>query len=79
VALDFSPVGMAAEALRRDEVGGYDASLATRPEWMGPLADALAAVPPIEEEYYYSLTGRLETIAHAVDILVELERQRRES
>jgi hypothetical protein len=78
VELRFFPTGMAAEALRSGEVEGYDASFATRPEWTGPLEEALAAMPPVEESYYYSLTGRFETLEHAVDVLVELERQKRE-
>jgi len=76
--LRFYPVGMAAEALRGDEVEGYDASFATRDDLMGPLEQALESVPPVDEAYYYSLTGRLETLAHALDILVELERRTRE-
>jgi hypothetical protein len=32
-------------------------------------------VPPVEEAYYYSLTGRLETLAHAVEVLTELKRR----
>jgi hypothetical protein len=78
VDLRFYPVGMAAEALRLDEVEGYDAVFATRPGLMDALEQALAAAPPVSEEYYYSLTGRLETLEHVVEILVELERQRRE-
>jgi hypothetical protein len=76
--LTFHPVGMAAEALRGDEVDGYDASFATRDDLMGPLLEALESAPPVDEAYYYSLTGRLETLAHALDILVELERRQRE-
>jgi hypothetical protein len=76
--LTFYPVGMAAEALRGGEVDGYDASFATREELMGPLLEALEAAPPVDEGYYYSLTGRLETLIHAADILVELERRKRE-
>ncbi len=76
--LTFYPVGMAAEALRGEEVDGYDASFATRDDLMGPLLEALEAAPPVDEAYYYSLTGRLETLAHALDILVELERRKRE-
>ena len=45
---------------------------------MGPLLEALEATPPVDEAYYYSLTGRLETLAHALDILVEIERRKRE-
>ena len=77
VPLHFFPVGMAATALAEGEVAGYDASFATGPELTGPLGDALSAVPPVEESYYYSLTGRLETLHHAADVLVELERQKR--
>jgi hypothetical protein len=76
--LHFHPVGMAAEALRATEVEGYDASFGTREELMGPLLDALEGAPPVAEDYYYSLTGRLETLEHAADILAELERRKRE-
>jgi len=78
VWLQFAPVGMAAEALRHDEVEGYDSSFTARPERMAQLGDALAGAPPVDEAYFYSLTGRLETLEHALEILVELERQRRE-
>jgi hypothetical protein len=76
--LTFHPVGMAAEALRGEEVEGYDASFTTRADLTGPLLEALEASPPVDEAYYYSLTGRLETLAHALDILVELERRTRD-
>lgn len=76
--LTFHPVGMAAEALRGAEVEGYDASFSTREDLMGPLLEALESTPPVDEGYYYSLTGRLETLAHALDILVEIERKKRE-
>ena len=76
--LTFYPVGMAAEALRGEEVDGYDASFFTREELMGPLLEALESAPPVDEAYYYSLTGRLETLAHALDILVEIERRKRD-
>jgi hypothetical protein len=76
--LTFYPVGMAAEALRGGPVDDYDASFTTRDDLMGPLAEALEAAPPVDESYYYSLTGRLETLEHAVDLLVEIERKQRE-
>jgi hypothetical protein len=76
VPLRFWPVGMAAEALRGDEVEGYDASFAvfgpSASTLMGELREQLARVPPVEPEYYYSLTGRLETLTHAVDVLTTL-------
>lgn len=76
--LSFHPVGMAAEALRSEEVEGYDASFSAREDLMGPLLEALEAAPPVDEGYYYSLTGRFETLTHALDILVELERRKRD-
>jgi hypothetical protein len=70
--LYFWPVGMAAEALREDEVEGYEASFASAPELMGDLLEQLSRVPPVEQDYYYSLTGRLETLTHAAEILAAL-------
>jgi hypothetical protein len=78
VSLTFHPVGMAAEALVLDEVEGYDASFQSRPEWMELLGEALAAAPPVEEQYYYSFTGRLETLEKVAELLTEFERRRRE-
>ncbi len=65
--LRFYPVGMAAEALRAEEVDGYDSSFATRDDLTAPLLQALEAVPPVAEDYYYSLAGRVETVAYALD------------
>jgi hypothetical protein len=76
--LKFTPAGMAAAALVRDEIEGWDASFAPRPGLREALAAALARVPPVEEAYYYSLTGRFETLAHALDLIVEIERLARE-
>jgi hypothetical protein len=75
--LAFRPVAMAAEAIRSGEVEGYDASLATPPAYREPLAEALEAAGPVEESYYYSLTGRFETLEHAAAILAELRRRER--
>ena len=52
VPLRFWPVGMAAEALRSDEVDGYDSSFLSDSPLMGLLLEALPAqVPPVEPEY----------------------------
>jgi hypothetical protein len=76
--LSFSPVGMAAESLRSDAVEGYDGSFVTRDDLMGPLMEALEGTPPVDEDYYYSLTGRLETLEQVIDLLVEIQRKRQE-
>jgi hypothetical protein len=75
VVLRFNPAGMAAEALQGGELDGWDGSFSTKQSMMEPLAEALAAVAPVEESYYYSLTGRLETLEHAVDVLLTLEQR----
>jgi hypothetical protein len=77
-ALRLHPVGMAAAALIRDEVEGHDASFHTKAEWMGPLGEALASSPPVDKGYYYSFTGRMETLEHAAEVIAELERRARE-
>lgn len=76
--LTFHPIGMAAEALRGAEVEGYEASFSARADLMGPLLEALETSPPVDEDYYYSLTGRFETLTHALDVLVEIERRKRD-
>lgn len=75
--LTFEPAGMAAEALRMRSVSGYDASFSTRPEWMAALEASLAASPPVDEDYYYSLTGRYETLERAADFLAALSAEKR--
>jgi hypothetical protein len=78
VPLSIHPVGMAAEAVWRDEVGDYDGSLHMPPEQREALARALAALSDVTEEYYYSLTGRFETIEHLLEVLAEARRLARE-
>src|SRR5438094_13259 len=46
VPLRFHPIGMAAEALRGEEVEGYDASFSSTPALMEKLLEALSRVPP---------------------------------
>ncbi len=78
VPLRLHPVGMAAAALVGGDVEGYDDSIATVPEFTEPLESALEAMPPVSSSYYYSLTGRLETIEAVVDVLAELTRRKRD-
>jgi hypothetical protein len=79
VPVTFSPAGMVAEAIRMGDADGYDGSISVPGEVEALLAEALAASGPVDERYYYSLTGRLETLEHIVEILVELQRHKRMS
>jgi len=63
------PIGMAAEAVYEGDVSEYDGSLHVVAVLEPLLARALAAMGEVDEEYYYSLTGRLETIQHVLDVL----------
>lgn len=78
VPLSFAPVGMAAEAIRHAEVEGYYAGFTTLPAFAEELAEALGRVP-VSTDYYYSLTGRMETLLYAVEILADMQRQEREA
>jgi hypothetical protein len=70
VPLSISPVGMAAQAIYEDDVGEYDGALDVPPKLHGALERALEAMGEVDEAYYYSLTGRFETIQHVLDVLV---------
>lgn len=69
------PVAMAAEAIRKADLEDWDASLNVPAAFDAAVAEALEASGPVESEYYYSLTGRLETAEHVVDLLTELRRR----
>jgi hypothetical protein len=77
VPLSISPVGMAAQAIYEDEVGEYDGALDVPDSLRGSLARALEAMGEVDEAYYYSLTGRFETIQHVLDVLVAGKQPRR--
>jgi hypothetical protein len=73
----FHPVAMAACALRGEDLEEYDASISTPPDLSERLADALANASPVAADYYYSLTGRLETLEHVVELLAALRERDR--
>lgn len=78
------PIGMAAAALRpidelAHEAQGDDAvGFAVPKAYAAALREALARVPSVELEYFYSLTGRFETLSYAAEILADLKRQEAE-
>ena len=71
------PLMWARHALRSDhkEAEDDDASeggLVAPARLMEQLAAALARLPPVSEEYFYSLTGRFDTVSYIVEILASL-------
>ncbi len=68
------PLLWARQALRADdeteaEDGG---GLSVPPSLWETLQTIMARLPPVTEEYYYSLTGRFETVSYIVEILASL-------
>lgn len=79
----FDPIGMAALALDPPDADGEDVStgdeiegdavgFVTRPDLREPLRAALVRSPPVSADYYYSLTGRFETLTYVVELLSEI-------
>jgi hypothetical protein len=76
-ALSWSPVAMAAEAIAGAEVEGHDATLRAGADAQ-LVADRLEQLPPVTEQEFYSLTGRLEALTAVADYLADLSRLDRE-
>lgn len=80
--LVLDPVGMAAAALYSDEeleAEGSDPDdevegMITRRDLSERLDEALARVSPVSSDFYYSLTGRFESICYAADVLIDLQK-----
>jgi len=67
--LYFWPVGMAGEVLSRKPSDEHDGSFATADDVREELSSMLASAPPVSEEEYYSLSGRIETLELVADWL----------
>lgn len=74
VPLSFSPLGMAAEAIVEGELPGYDSAVRTG-SMEEPVRQMLEVAPPLPEDQFYSLTGRLEALEQIADFMHELARQ----
>lgn len=72
--LAFRPVALAAGALLGGDSDEYDASLRAPATVEAQLQELLGAAAPVDAAYFYSLTGRFETIAHVADLVLELRR-----
>jgi hypothetical protein len=68
--LHFSPFGMVGEVLNGAESDDYDGSFSTLDEVNDALNAMLSAAPPVPEEEYYSLCGRIDILQLVADWLV---------
>jgi hypothetical protein len=84
VPLRFDPIGMAAAALSQlrpaqapDEAEDDGISLRAGARGLqSALQEALAHAAPVTDEYYYSFTGRFETLSHIVDLVLDIQARR---
>jgi len=67
--LCFWPVGMTGEIFAGTQTEDYDGSFVTADEFCEGLEAMLSAAPPISEEEYYSLSGRIDILHLAADWL----------
>lgn len=67
----FSPVAMAMTALQMGEAEDVDDSLALPPAWQEKLSTAMERLAPVTAEYYYSFTGRFESLCYVTEITAE--------
>jgi hypothetical protein len=57
------------------EDGEDPVGFATTPALTEPLRAALGRLPPVSIDYYFSLTGRFETLTYVVELLAEMTHQ----
>jgi hypothetical protein len=70
--LYFLPFGMVGEVMQGVESDAYDGSFSILDELRDGLAEVLNARPPVPEEEYFSLCGRIDTLELVADWLLGL-------
>lgn len=75
--LRIDPIGMAVSALLRPAKDDLDAFVLSpgHRHLYEPLHAALSRLAPVSGDYYYSLTGRFETLIYVGDLLISLVEQ----
>ncbi len=71
--LHFSPTAMVAEAIAEGVSPGHDATVHSPLGLRAALERALENAVPVSTEYYYSLTGRYETLVLLLDVAAATE------
>ena len=72
--VSFCPAAMVATALYGDEVEGWDAALRPPEKWKNMLDRVLSSSAPVETAYFYSLTGRFESLQRISELVADFER-----
>jgi hypothetical protein len=77
-AVSVAPIALALAAIHGEDIEGLDTEVHVPVEERPDLAAALERTAPVTAEYFYSLTGRFETLEHTLDLLAALRAQRAE-
>lgn len=72
-ALTFSPVFLAWSVLYQKDSDAWDVMFSAHPKHTQVLQEAFARLAPVTEEYYYSFTGKLETLEYALEVLMQTQ------
>jgi hypothetical protein len=74
-AIHFSPAGFVATAIARADLDDRDSEIGAPPRMQPYLQDALARMGEVTVDDYYSLCGRLDTLEHVHEVLVNVAAQ----
>lgn len=72
--VSFLPAALAVAALYNDEVDGWDATVRPPEKWKNMLERVLTESAPIEHDYFFSLTGRFESLERLTELVADFER-----
>jgi hypothetical protein len=72
-ALHFTPAGVVAEAIHGEAATGFDGSIQSQLGLRARPDRALAGAPPVTAEYFYSLTGKYETLERMLELVAGIE------
>lgn len=72
--VSFMPAALAVAALYNDEVEGWDATVRPPEKWKNMLERVLTESAPIEHDYFFSLTGRFESLERLTELIADFER-----
>ncbi len=73
--LSFSPAGIVAAAIAMADLEDFDSEIDAPPRMRPYVQQALARMGEVSVEDYYSLCGRLDTLAHIHEVLVAVAAQ----
>ncbi|HEY3357393.1 MAG TPA: hypothetical protein VGQ83_29350 [Polyangia bacterium] len=76
-AVTVAPIALAFTAIISEDAESLDTEMhVASPEERQTVGEALERTAPVSAEYFYSLTGRFETIEHTLDLIAAIRAQK---